>query len=110
MGRTDYLGEFEELVLLAVARCASAAYGMEIRRELAARTGRDVSIGAVYATLERLVDKGFVRIGAPAADPDRDGRARRFFTIAPAGVDALEAAEGARARLRAGLRLKRSRS
>lgn len=110
MSRGAYLGEFEEIVLLAVARCGEEAYGMEVRREIAGRTGRDVSIGAVYATIERLGAKGLVRIVEPQRDPARDGRARRFFVLAPAGVEALDAAEHTRQRLRAGLKLGRTRS
>jgi PadR family transcriptional regulator len=108
MPRGDYLGEFEEIVLLAVARLDGEAYGMTIRREIEERTGRAVSIGAVYATVERLEDKAFVAVGEGDADPSRDGRARRFFTVTPAGVSALDAAEALRASLRRGLKLRRS--
>ena len=94
MPRGDYLGEFEEIVLLAVARLDGEAYGMTIRREIEERAGRAVSIGAVYATVD--------------ADPSRDGRARRFFTVTPAGASALDAAEAIRASLRRGLKLRRS--
>ena len=88
MPRGDYLGEFEEIVLLAVARLDGEAYGMTIWREIEVRTGRAVSIGAVYATVERLEDKGFVVVGEGDADPSRDGRARRFFTVTPSGASA----------------------
>jgi DNA-binding PadR family transcriptional regulator len=107
MARTDYLGEFEEIVLLAVARLGDDGYGMRVRREIESRTGRSVSIGAVYATLERLADKGFVRMGQPPS-PDGDGRARRFFRMTPVGSAALANAEAARASLRAGLKFKRA--
>ena len=59
-GRMTYLGEFEQVVLLAVVRLAGDAYGTNIRREIEARGGRTVSIGAAYATLDRLVDKGYL--------------------------------------------------
>jgi PadR family transcriptional regulator PadR len=109
MPRSDYLGEFEEIVLLAVARLPDEAYGMRVRREIEARTARAVSIGAVYATLERLADKAFVRMTeAPVAAVERDRRARRFFRLAPAGLAALDQAEGRRAGLRAGLKLTRT--
>jgi PadR family transcriptional regulator PadR len=109
MSRHPYLGEFEEMVLLAVARLGDEAYGMRVRREIEARTGRAVSIGAVYATLERLADKAFVRRGeAPAGGPERDGRARRFFRLTPTGTEALDHAETSRASMRAGLKLKRA--
>jgi PadR family transcriptional regulator PadR len=104
MGRGEYLGEFEQIVLLAVARLGAQAYGMEIRREIEQRTERTVSIGAVYATLDRLEDKGYLR----ARDDDSGGRARRFFTVADAGVDALEAARSLQTKMWSGLRLSRS--
>jgi PadR family transcriptional regulator PadR len=103
MARTGYLGEFEQVVLLAVARLGDDAYGMRIRQEIEARSDRTVTIGAVYATLDRLQTKGYV-----AARDEPGGRARRFFTIEPAGVDALEAARALQSRMWAGLRLRRS--
>ena len=104
MGRGDYLGEFEQIVLLAVARLDADAYGMQIRREIEARTERGVTIGAVYATLDRLEAKGYLA----ARDEEGTGRARRFFVITPAGVDALEAARDLQTRMWSGLRLGRS--
>jgi PadR family transcriptional regulator PadR len=104
MGRGGYLGEFEQIVLLAVARVERETYGMEIRREIEERTGRQVSIGAVYATLDRLEDKGFVE---PRHDSS-GGRARRFFVLTPAGADALEASRDIQARMWSGLKLKRA--
>ena len=104
MGRGGYLGEFEQIVLLAAARLERETYGMEIRREIEARTGRQVSIGAVYATLDRLEDKGFVQARHDAAA----GRARRFFVLTPDGVDALEASRDIHARMWSGLRLRRA--
>ena len=104
MGRGDYLGEFEQIVLLAVARSDDEAYGMRIRREIEARTERAVTIGAVYATLDRLAAKGFLQ----SRDDSAAGRARRFFAITPAGVDALEAARDLQARMWSGLRLRRA--
>jgi PadR family transcriptional regulator PadR len=103
MGRGDYLGEFEQIVLLAVARLGDESYGMEIRREIEARTGRAVSIGAVYATLDRLEGKGFVS----PHDEGRAERARRFFALTGSGVDALEAARAVQQKMWAGLRLNR---
>ena len=104
MGRGEYLGEFEQIVLLAVARLGDDAYGMEIRREIEQRTERLVTIGAVYATLDRLEDKGYLR----ARDESNSGRARRFFALTDAGVDALEAARSLQTRMWSGLRLGRS--
>jgi DNA-binding PadR family transcriptional regulator len=91
----EFLGEFEQLVLLALIRLGDDAYGMAVRRELEARAERDVSIGAVYATLDRLESKGLVRsrIGDPSAD--RGGRAKRCFIITGAGARALERSQQA---------------
>ena len=61
MGRGEYLGEFEQVVLLAVARLEDEAYGMRVREEIENRAGRRATIGAVYATLEREVSKGLAR-------------------------------------------------
>ena len=84
------LGRFEEQVLLVLLRLGESAYGVPIRRELAERTGRDVSLGAVYTTLERLKRKGYVssRVGDPTAE--RGGRAKRYFKIEARGMKALE--------------------
>ena len=70
----QHLGEFEQLVLMALLRLGENAYGMSVREEIASRTGRDVSISAVYTTLERLEGKGHAasRIGEPSAQ--RGGR------------------------------------
>jgi DNA-binding PadR family transcriptional regulator len=99
-----YLGEFEQVVLLAVARLGDEAYGMRIRQEIEDRAGRSASIGAVYATLDRLQTKNYLR----ARDDSSGGRARRFFVITPAGVEALEAARDLQTRMWSGLRIKRS--
>jgi len=105
-GRGGYLGEFEQVVLLAVARLDADAYGMRIREEIEQRAGRATSIGAVYATLERLVAKGYARqADAPGGD-ERSGLARRFFAITPAGKTALENARELQARMWAGLKLR----
>jgi DNA-binding PadR family transcriptional regulator len=103
-----YLGEFEQVVLLAVARLHDAAYGTTIRREIEARTGRAVTIGAAYATLDRLVDKGYLRASEGAPSASRGGRARRFFVLTPSGIAALEAARDLQARMWAGLQLRKA--
>ncbi len=86
------LGEFEQLVLLALMRLGPDAYGATIRREIEARTGRDLAISAVYVTLERLEIKGLVksRIGDPT--PQRGGRRRKHFAVQPAGRRAITVA------------------
>jgi DNA-binding PadR family transcriptional regulator len=94
------LGQFEELVLLALLRLREEdAYGVPIRREIVERTGRDVSFGALYTTLDRLKRKGYItsRIGDPT--PERGGRAKRYFKIEAAGMEALYSSQEAIARM-----------
>jgi DNA-binding PadR family transcriptional regulator len=87
--RDNSLGSLEHIVLLAVMRLGSDAYGMTVRREIESATGRDISIGAVYATLVRLESKGFVTsyTGEPTAE--RGGRAKRHFRMTADGKGAL---------------------
>jgi PadR family transcriptional regulator len=99
MGKGEFLGEFEQVVLLAVVRLDGAGYGMSIRREIERRAGRDVAVGSVYATLARLEEKDLVASEAGETTPRRGGRARRHFRILPAGVEALEATRGMMARM-----------
>ena len=88
MPKGEFLGEFELIVMLAVLRLEQMAYGMEVRREIEARTGRDAAIGAVYATLDRLDIKGLVR--SREVEPDFDsGRPRRLYRVTAAGARAL---------------------
>ena len=86
------LGDFEQLVLLGVIRLGDGAYGAAIRQEIHARSGRDVSINAVYTTLDRLETKGLLSssIGEPTAQ--RGGRRRKFYTPTPAGTAAMRQA------------------
>jgi PadR family transcriptional regulator, regulatory protein PadR len=97
------LGEFEQLILLAILRLGDQAYGVTIRTEISERAGRTVAPGALYTALERLEDKGLVksRIGDPT--PQRGGRAKRFFTVTASGVKALARAQHAFQRLLEGL-------
>ena len=90
MAKGDLLGEFEQMVLLAVARLRAEGYGVTLRQEIAERTGRDVSIGSVYATLDRLESKGLLTSRESDPEPVRGGRARRLFRIEAAGMRALE--------------------
>jgi len=89
MGKGDFLGEFEQMVLLVVLRQDDQGYGMSIRREIEERAGREVSIGAVYATLDRLERKGLVRSRDGEATAVRGGRARKHFELTPDGAAAL---------------------
>jgi PadR family transcriptional regulator, regulatory protein PadR len=97
------LGEFEQLVLLALLRLGADAYGVTVRQEIEQRSGRRASISAVYTTLERLEQKGLVRswIGEPSAQ--RGGRRRRHFELLPAGARALKGAHRAYTGMVAGL-------
>ena len=97
------LGPLELTVLLAVARLGDDAYGLAIRRDLAARTGRDHSVGAIYTTLGRLEAKGLVASRMTEPLPVRGGRARREFSLTGAGKRALREAERVTARVWAGV-------
>lgn len=83
----EYLGEFEQVVLLALARLGEGGYGAEIHREILDASGRDVSIPAVYVTLKRLERKGLVT--ASTHRPKGGGRAVRIYTLEPEGREAL---------------------
>jgi DNA-binding PadR family transcriptional regulator len=87
------LGTLELATLLAVVRLRDNAYGLAIKRDLAARTGRDYSAGALYTTLQRLEDKGLLRSRNSEPLPVRGGRSRRHFTLTGAGARALRDAE-----------------
>jgi len=101
-----YLGEFEQLILFALLRLGRNAYGVPIRKEIEARTARNISIGAVYTTLERLENKGYVcsHIGPPT--PERGGRRKKFYQLKPAGSAALAQAYEALQRMTKGLKPK----
>jgi DNA-binding PadR family transcriptional regulator len=101
--RGDLLGSLEQIVLLALVQLGDDAYGMTVRREIESRTGRNVSIGAIYATLERLEGKGYVSsfTGEPTAA--RGGRARRHFHIEGEGRRALRTSQDAIRKMSAGL-------
>ena len=89
-----YLGEFEHLLLLAVLRLGSDAYGVDIARELEVRAGRSVSRGALYTSLDRLEDKGLLRWKPSPGSAARSGMPRRLYTVTPAGLTALRAWRG----------------
>ena len=90
MNKTAYLGELENMILLAILRLGEEAYGMSIREELEQRAGRPVTRSAAYITLERLVNKGYVttRMGDPS--PHRGGKAKRYFTLTADGQEAIQ--------------------
>ena len=89
MGKGDFLGEFEQVVLLAVLRQDNQGYGVSIRTEIEESVGREVTIGAVYATLNRLERKGLVRSNEGEATPVRGGRAKKHFAVTRDGAKAL---------------------
>ena len=106
MSKGDHLAEFELFVMLAVARLgADDAYGVRIRQEIEGRTGRPVSIGAVYATLGRLHDKGYVSFSISDPDPVPGGRARKLVALSGAGRRALVRSATSFARMAEGLSL-----
>ena len=89
---TPVLGDFEQLVLFGVLRLGDDAYGAAIRQEIQARSGRDVSINAVYTTLDRLERKGLLRSWTGEPTPERGGRRRKFYALRTAGTVALRQA------------------
>ena len=103
MPKGAHLGEFEQHVLAALLRLRGNAYGVTIRREIMERTGRDVAVGAIYATLDRLEAKGYVSSHIGEATPERGGRAKRYFDVDAPGAQALEESWRMSDRMRQGL-------
>lgn len=94
MGKGSFLGEFEQIVLLAVAQLGDDGYGVTIRREIEERARREVSVGAVYATLSRLEEKGLLSSWEGDPEARRGGRARRHYRLEPEGARSLRASRG----------------
>jgi DNA-binding PadR family transcriptional regulator len=86
MRKGDYLGNFDLMLLLALLRLGDDAYGVTIARELEQQTGREVVVASVYATLERLQERGLVRSMLGESTPERGGRAKRYFHITADGI------------------------
>jgi DNA-binding PadR family transcriptional regulator len=105
MSHAHNLGEFEQIVLLSILRLGETAYGVRVRAEITAHTGRGVTPGALYTTLERLEDKGLVtsRLGDPT--PERGGRAKRFYKVSASGLKAVKRAQSGYQSLLGGLEL-----
>lgn len=82
----SHLGEFELMLLLAIVHLGEGAYGVPISRELEGNRGRSVSIGSVYAALERLEAKGLIISDLGDPTPERGGKAKRFFRITKEGL------------------------
>jgi DNA-binding PadR family transcriptional regulator len=95
----DHLGEFEELTLLAIRALDPPIYAVPIQRFIAKTTGRDVVVGAVYAALERLEQKGLLRSTVGPPTPERGGRGKRLFAVTPEGVRLLADLRRVRARI-----------
>ncbi len=110
MSSRDYLGEFEHLIVLAVLRLADQAYGVTVRQEIETRTRREVSIGAVYATLARLEAKGYVKSHLGDPTPERGGRSKRFFEVTAKGLTAVNRTQRALESMSRGLDAIRSYS
>jgi len=89
MAREGYLGEFEQMLLLAAMRLGDDAYGVGLMNELESSVGRRVSRGSVYVTLDRLEEKGWVTSSLSESRPERGGRPRRVVTVTPEGVAQL---------------------
>jgi DNA-binding PadR family transcriptional regulator len=104
MPRGELLGSLEHIILLALVRLGENAYGMTVRREIEERTGRNLSIGAVYATLERLEAKGYISSFIGESTAARGGRAKRLFRIEADGQRALLASQEAIRKMTLGLK------
>lgn len=96
---SNYIGEFEELVLLAILNQGDNAYGVTIRRALEEATARSITVGSLYTTLSRLEEKGLVQswVGEPTAE--RGGRAKRHYKVKGLAQSLLKEVQAARQRL-----------
>jgi PadR family transcriptional regulator PadR len=103
MGTRIHIGDFELVVMLVLLRLGDGAYGVPISREVEQRCGREVALGSVYATLDRLQEKGLVssQLGEPT--PERGGRAKRYFRLTRKGLREVRETKNALVRLWSGL-------
>jgi PadR family transcriptional regulator PadR len=106
MAGREHLGEFEQIVLLAVLRLRDDAYGVPIRREIEERTKRPLTVGALYRTLDRLEDKSLITSWFSDPTPERGGRSKRYFKVEPLGMRALRESRKALAAMWEGLDIK----
>lgn len=97
------LGEFEQLVVLALLRLGADAYGASVALEIEEQTGRTVSVSAVHTTLDRLEEKGLIRSRLGEPSPQRGGKRKRHYHVQPAGIRALQHALRGLRRMTAGL-------
>lgn len=103
MRKPVYLGELEQMVLLAILQRGDDAYGTSVMEELSRRVKRQVSRGAMYVTLDRLEEKGLLRSRLGTPTPRRGGRPKRYLTVTAAGLEALRRSRTAWMRLWEGL-------
>jgi DNA-binding PadR family transcriptional regulator len=101
--RPEFIGEFEQMVLLAILQLGDKAYAVPIREELATRAHRKITRGALYTTLERLEAKAYLRSRFGDPVPERGGRARRYYAVTTRGVAALRTSHEAFRNLYQGL-------
>jgi PadR family transcriptional regulator PadR len=85
----EYLGEFEELVLLTIAALGDEAYGVSIQKSIEERCKRSISIGALHSTITRLEEKGYLKSWVGGATKERGGRSKRYYEITQAGRKAV---------------------
>ncbi|MFC4653527.1 MULTISPECIES: PadR family transcriptional regulator [Rheinheimera] len=90
MSQDKFIGELEQMLLLCILQLREQAYGTQIRLCLAERAGRDLSIGALYTTLERMEQKGMLNSRLGEATAERGGRAKKYFVLTAEGVQALQ--------------------
>lgn len=105
MAKDKFLGEFEQFLLLAILKLGDNAYGSSIRQLLAESIARDVTIGALYTTLERLEKKGLVESKMGEATAERGGRAKKYFRVTAQGQSALKRSKEALVNMWQGLAL-----
>jgi len=103
MPADSFIGELEQMVLLAILRSGEEAYGAQLIRELKRTAGRSVTRGSIYVTLDRMEGKGWIRSTESEPRPERGGRPRRLLSVTPAGVDQLRRSREALFRLWDGL-------
>lgn len=89
MREHSYLGEFELMILLTILRLGDAVYGVPLSRELSSLRGSAVSVGSVYAALDRLELKGLIVSELGESTPERGGRAKRYFRVTAQGLRAV---------------------
>jgi len=103
MRRREHLGQLELMVLLAVIRPSKESYGVQISREIAEKSGREVALASVYAALERLEKKGLVSSALGSPSPERGGKARTYFQPTALGVAEARDAQSTLQKLASGL-------